>query len=150
MSPAIKPGDLIIAEGVTFLFRAPRRGEIVIFTTADISGMPFQERDKIYVMRLVGLPGDELRIEEGKLFVNGAEITLHNEGGPIAYSNDQRSRHLGAPTDTFIVPPECYFVLGDNSPNSSDSRYWGPMPQSNVRSRPLLRYAPSSRFGGVE
>jgi signal peptidase I len=153
MSPAIEPGDQVFMEGITYLFREPKRGEIIIFKTDGIPELttPGKKGD-IYIKRLVGLPGDKLRIADGKLFVNDKHLSLENEAGPIAYSNGT-SRvfiHLTNPQETLVVPEGKYFVLGDNSPNSSDSRYWGFVPMANLKGRLMLRYWPLGKFGAVK
>jgi signal peptidase I len=149
MSPAISPGDLVLAEGATFLFREPRRGEIIVFRTTGIAGMPPHEQGQIYVKRLVGLPGDQVRITGGELFVNESQVTLQNEGGSIHYTNFKWSQYLSNGEETVVVPPGHYFVLGDNSPDSADSRIWGFVPGQNVLSRVIFRYGPLSRMGPV-
>ena len=153
MSPAIDPGDNVVMEGVSYFFRAPRRGEIVVFKTDRISRLviPGQKGD-IYLKRLVGLPGDQLRIAEGKLFVNGKHLPLENDAGPIVYTNPtkQSGYLMIKPEETVVVPEGNYFVLGDNSPNSADSRYWGFVPAASLKGRLALRFWPLNKFGPVK
>lgn len=150
MSPAIKPGDHILAEGVTFLFREPRRGDVVVFRTSGITdGLP-RDQGRMYVMRLAGLPGDRVRIDNGDLFVNDEPFILRNDAGKISYTIVHRPRHFSLADGTFAVPPKHYFVLGDNSPDSADSRYWGYLPAENICSRAVWCYWPLNRFGSVQ
>jgi len=149
MAPAIQRGDLIIAEGVTYLFRKPRRGEALIFKTNNIAVMWPAEQGKTYVKRLAGLPGEVVRITDGHLFINDALVVLSNEAGEIKYVNSPGGKYLQTGEDSVTVPPGHYFVLGDKSADSADSRYWGFVPAADVRSRAFFRYGPISRIGPV-
>src|SRR5215470_5425606 len=120
MTPALSPGDHIMVEGLTLLFGKPHRGDIVVFKTAGIESLP---QDQIYVKRVAGEPGEHVRISDGKLFINEKPVSLSNTLGEIIY-NLPRGSEGWVKTDV-RVPDGCYFVLGDNSTNSLDSRYWG-------------------------
>src|SRR5262245_60058519 len=82
MSPTITPGDRVVMEGFTFLARPPRRGDIVVFKTDGIARLPAGE---LYVKRVVGEPGDRLRIANGKLFINDHQVVLSNRLGELTY-----------------------------------------------------------------
>ena len=73
MTPAVSAGDHVMMEGLTFLARNPRRGDIVVFKTDGIASVP---PGTFYVKRVAGEPGDHVRISEGKLFVNEKQVTL--------------------------------------------------------------------------
>src|SRR2546422_10131999 len=75
MTPAVSPGDHVMMEGVTFLARKPRRGDVVVFKTDGIASLPSAQ---IYVKRVAGEPGDQLRISDGKLYINGRHVALSN------------------------------------------------------------------------
>jgi signal peptidase I len=146
MTPALSAGDHVIMEGMTFLRREPRRGDIVVFKTDGIPSLP---PATFYTKRVAGEPGDRLRISEGKLFVNGRQVTLSNAMGEITYVLPANAEAISAKTET-IVPEGCYFVLGDNSINSFDSRYWGGVPRNNIMGRVAFCYWPPGRIGGVK
>jgi signal peptidase I len=133
--------------------RAPRRGEVVVFE------FPV-DPSKNFVKRLVGIPGDTVLMRDGQLLVNGvaehARYVLHSEPSgydpagddfkwqrnylvPVAEASGSYhpSRNNWGP---LVVPPKSYFVLGDNRDNSLDSRYWGFVPDSLLKGRPLLIY----------
>lgn len=148
-------GDQLFVDKVTYNFIRPDAGDVFVFTTAGIPriktapGMGSQ----YYIKRLAGLPGKTLRIEPPQLFINGTVPTLPvfqrvmaATNGYQGYSN--ASSHgdpfpiLGSPDDEFRVPPTHYFALGDNSYHSSDSRFFGPVPQKNVVGRGLVVYWP--------
>jgi signal peptidase I len=145
MTPAVSPGDHILMEGFTFLFGKPHRGDIVVFRTAGIESLP---QDQIYVKRIAGEPGDHVRISDGKLFVNEKPVSLSNALGEIVYSLPLRTEKL-VKTDV-TVPNGCYFVLGDNSTNSLDSRYWGSVRRENIIGRVAYCYFPPQRRGRVK
>jgi signal peptidase I len=140
--------------------REPQRGDVIVFQYP-------RELDKNFVKRLVGVPGDTLSMRDGTLLLNGRELTegyvSHTAPGTDPTEVDfwwQRdylvktaeaagpgfhpSRNNWGP---LIVPAKSYFVLGDNRDNSLDSRYWGFVPDSLVRGRPMFvyySYAPDS------
>jgi signal peptidase I len=146
MTPAISPGDYVVMEGITFLVRKPRRGDIVVFKTDGIRGL---HAGSLYMKRIAGLPSDHLRISEGKLFVNNKRLALSNAMGEIAYYPPSQAEASKLMTD-MVVPMGCYFVLGDNSTNSLDSRYFGSLPRDNIIGRIFYCYWPPKRLGGVK
>ena len=146
MSPAIAAGDRIIMEGITFLARKPRRGDIVVFKTDGIATLPFGQK---YAKRIAGEPGDHLRISDGQLFINDIPVTLSNANGKIAFFLPPHTETLSLKTD-LIVPEGHYFVLGDNSRNSYDSRFWGNVPRAKITGRISFCYWPPQRAGVVK
>jgi signal peptidase I len=145
MTPAVSAGDHVVMEGVTFLTRNPRHGDIVVFRTDGIASLPPAQ---FYVKRVAGEPGEQLRISEGKLFVNDKRVALSNAVGEITYDLPPLSGAFSPKTE-MTVPEDCYFVLGDNSTNSLDSRFWGGVPRRNIIGRISFCYWPPQRVGGV-
>jgi signal peptidase I len=143
MSPAVSGGDDIIVEGVTFLSRQPRRGDVVVFKTDGVVPLP---SPTFYVKRIAGEPGDRVRISTGKLFINEKQVSLSNAVGEIIYDLPPG---LSVQTDV-TVPSGCFFMLGDNSTNSFDSRFWGSVPRGNIIGRASFCYWPPGRIGGVK
>ena len=142
--------------------RAPRRGEVVVFQFPE-------DPSKNFVKRLVGMPGDTLAMRGGVLFLNGEPrpeaYVSHSDPGGDSQAEDFRwqrnyllrtaeasaafhpSRNNWGP---LVVPDRKYFVLGDNRDNSLDSRYWGFVPDSLIRGRPMFvyySYAPDTAHG---
>jgi signal peptidase I len=126
--------------------RKPLRGDIVVFKTEGIESLP---SDQIYMKRVAGEPNDHLQISGGKLFINGKHVSLSNAVGEIYYGLPP---HVIIPLlkTNITVPSNCYFVLGDNSTNSLDSRFWGCVPRENIKGRIFFRYWPASGVGGVK
>jgi signal peptidase I len=134
--------------------REPRRGDILVFDSVEEEGMKV-------VKRLIGVPGDTLSMVEGDLFRNGVKVDE-----PWAIRSDpnkseepmQRGKmrqwqlpHLvGRDPSTYqpdlhdwgpiVVPPDSFFMMGDNRDSSYDGRYWGFLPRLNVRGKPLIVY----------
>jgi signal peptidase I len=146
MTPAISRGDHFIMEGFTFLLRSPKRGDIIVLKTDGIASLP---AGGIYIKRVAGLPGERLHIADGKLYVNDTNVALKNQAGEISYVPVRGARYLTASVDILTVPDGHYFVLGDSSADSADSRTWGCVPAKNIMGRASLRYWPPARIGVV-
>lgn len=152
-------GDQVFVDKVSYHFAPPQRGEVFVFKTTGIrrieATLPRGIQSQHYIKRLVGLPGDTLRIAAPDLWINGKRPTepsilkvMSCENGYRGYANDPRFNYLTSPEDTFEIPKKSYFALGDNSYHSSDSRFWGVVPEANVSGRGLFVYWPfSSRWG---
>jgi signal peptidase I len=118
-----------------------------------------QQIQQYYIKRLVGTPGDTLEIKPPVLWLNGKPIegssafqkNANQEGlyPGYTYANDRYGIELlTGPGVTYTVPAKSYFAMGDNSPRSQDSRYWGIVPDKDVVGRPLFIYYPlTSRWG---
>ena len=106
------------------LWRQPKRQQLVIFRSVKEPGVDL-------VKRVIGLPGDTVEIREGVVHVNGAPLAEPYLAAPMG-----RSERFGP----VQVPPESFFVMGDNRTNSYDSRYWGSVPRRNIVGAPLVIY----------
>ena len=145
MTPAVSAGDHVMMEGFSFLVRKPRRGDVVVFRTDGIAMLP---PATLYVKRVAGEPGDRLRIADGKLYINDSQVVLGNAFGEITYQLPAGPSGMVAHTD-LTVPEGQYYMLGDNSTNSFDSRFWGCVPAKSILGRIAFCYAPAGRIGGV-
>ena len=103
----------------------------------------------MYVKRIAGEPGDHLVLSNGNLFINGTKMALSNAHGEILYRLPPGSEFQSPMTNT-VVPQKCYFVLGDNSTNSFDSRFYGFVPAANIKGRVAVCYWPPTRIGVVK
>jgi len=106
-------------------------------------GIMTREKRMRYVKRLVAVGGQTVQIQGGAIYVDGEKLT-DPRFDRYYYSNDSRFRYGVEPT---LVPEGHYFVLGDNSQNSFDSRYWGFVDEGDFIGEPYLRVWPLSRFG---
>ena len=95
--------------------------------------------------RLIGLPGEELMIREGKIFINGEPVK-----NPSVNSRDYYNNGLYGTEFPAKIPEGSYYVLGDNSTNSKDSRYWGFVPKKNLIGKASFIYLPFGRIGGIK
>ena len=161
----VQAGDQVFVDRMTYQFRKPERADVFVFKTTGIRRIEMNLDPSLgsqfYIKRLAGIPGDTLRIDPPSLFINGQRVSeapflrvMACENGYRGYSNKSDEGggfpYLGSPEETFTVPAHSYFALGDNSFNSSDSRYWGVVPERNVIGRGFFVYWPlSSRWGFI-
>jgi len=141
--------DHVIVDRLSYRFGPPRRGDVIVFSASQIAGIRDQlggEKEVFYMKRLVGLPGERIRIADGKLFANG-KLLGESDGIPEITYTEPAGTPSSARRDgqEFLVGPDEYFALGDNSPNSYDSRYWGCVPASAVYGKVTMIYYPFSR-----
>ncbi len=153
----VDTGDQVFVDKFTYNFRAPKRGDVFVFSTLGITGIPMTDpniKSQFYIKRLAGMPGDQMRVDQPRLYVNGKlgeepgfKRTMTLRDGYRGYSNTV-GIYLRTPDETFDVPAKSYFAMGDNSFNSSDSRAWGVVPADNVVGRGLFVYWPFTRHWG--
>ena len=166
----LSTGDHLFVDRISHYLVGLKRGDIVVFTTENIVSNGEKLSDTsgyYYVKRLVGLPGDTLKIVSNNLYVkpkNESEFRHIKEfspkfekiysgkGGYQGHSNIvgySMGNYLKNNFDTFTVPEDCYFMLGDNSKFSSDSRIWGVVPRHNIIGKAAFVFWPFSRRFGI-
>jgi signal peptidase I len=111
------------------------RGDIVVFWFPN-------DPDKSYVKRVIGLPGETVEVRSGKVYINGQQLTE-------SYLDDEYNRTLPS-WPAKKVEEHHYFVMGDNRDNSSDSRYWGLVPEKYIYGKAFFRYWKPSTIGFLE
>jgi signal peptidase I len=139
MRTTLLEGDRIFVDKVTYHFRPPKRGEIVVFKYP-------AEPKKDFVKRLIAFGGEEVEIRDGGVYINGKRVDdLPEIAGHYYYNRNDWS--YGKEGQIIKVPQNAYFVLGDNSAQSSDSRNWGFVPKSHMIGRAFLIWWPLRRIG---
>jgi len=128
MEPTLVPGERVLVAKFYYRITEPQRGDIIVFR------YPIDKRKNL-IKRVIGLPGEKIKISNGMVYVNGEPLqgdkfgrTYYNGG---FYGEGERT-----------VPDDSYFVLGDNSQNSDDSRFWGYVPRKNILGRAFVIYWP--------
>lgn len=123
MKPTLQPGELLLVNKLAYRLGEPHHGDVIVFHyPADPS--------EDYIKRLVGLPGDEIRVGNGLVYINGQAMNEPYIAAPPAYNG------------SWIIPDGMYFVLGDNRNQSSDSHSWGFVPKNNIVGKALFVYWP--------
>ncbi len=128
MEPNLHHGEFVIVSKINYRFGEPERGDVVVF---DFPRNITQE----YIKRIIGLPGEQIRVGDGKVYINGILLTEPYLKIEPKYEGD------------WVVPENSLFVLGDNRNNSSDSHTWGIVPMENVIGEALLIYWPPTSWG---
>ena len=134
MVPTLEIGDRVLANKFIYRFIDPKRGDIVVFDSID------EGDDQTLIKRVVGVAGDEIRVQGGILYVNG-------EPQEEPYLNDN-SPFVGFYGPT-VVPEDNVFVMWDNRGNSADSRVFGPRPLENLKGEAFIRFWPVDKIGGL-
>jgi signal peptidase I len=148
----VTTGDHVFVDKVQWNFTSPQRGDVVVFTTEGIEGLM---QDTHYIKRLVGLPGEQVTLVPPNILIDGKVPT----NTPILQEIRYRlpDRHARMKADLFLeeygqsaaIPSNSYFVLGDNSDNSKDGRYWGTVPERNTVGPAVLVYWPFTERWGL-
>lgn len=135
MKPNLQIGDRILAYKFLYGLKNVKRGDIIVFK------FPLNPR-KDFIKRVIGLPGDIIKVENKEIYVNGKQLSE-----PYIVHRDKWNS--GFPRDEYpptSVPAGSLFMLGDNRDSSDDSRYWGFMPAKNVVGEAFLVYWPLWRI----
>lgn len=151
----ILSGDMLFVDRISYHFRKPKIGEPIVFPTERIEGMRRPDgspEERYFIKRLVGIGGDILEVKEPILYRNGAPI----EGAKAFELNHQKESPYrgyaaaGALSEgrTVVVPEGYVYAMGDNSYNSADSRFWGPVPEREVIGKAMLIFYPFTKRWG--
>jgi signal peptidase I len=134
MFPTFKNADYLIVDELTYRFSDPKRDDVVIFRYP-------KDPSVFYIKRIIGLPGETVRIDHGEVTIAKADGTTETLSEPYVVEED--ATYSGATT----LGPQEYFVMGDNRPRSSDSRVWGVLPRNDMMGRAFLRIFPFTTAG---
>jgi signal peptidase I len=129
MDPNFENGDYLIVDEITYRFRAPERGEVIVFK------FPFDTSQR-FIKRVIGLPGETVDIKDGK-------ITIYDDAGPVVLDESEYNigQFSGDDINVRLAHNE-YFVMGDNRDFSFDSRRFGPITEDYIIGRVILRAWP--------
>lgn len=134
MLPNFYDGELLLTEKVSYYLYKPERGDVIVFRA------PMTGRKVDFIKRIIGLPNENVKIENGSIFINGQKIEEK-------YETQETSGDIN-----ITLGEGEYFVLGDNRGASSDSRYFGSIKRSSIKGRAWVVYFPlfkNNRHGGV-
>jgi signal peptidase I len=139
MVPTLQLGDRLVVEKISYRLHPPQRLDIAVFKVPPQLQQDGYRSDQAFIKRVIGIPGDRIAIQHGRLYVNEQPLTEPY----IA----ELPKIEELPTVT--VPPRQLFMMGDNRNNSNDSRYWGFLPLENVIGKAIFRFFPIDRAGGL-
>ena len=139
MRPTLLEGDKLFVNKFIYRFDPPQRGDILVFKYP-------VDKKKDFIKRLVGLPGETVEIRDGKILVEGRVLDDPASFGKFYYYNHDP---YGGPNEKVQIPENAYYVMGDNSANSQDSRFWGFVPKKNLLGKAVFRWWPPRRIGPV-
>jgi len=132
MVPTLQINDRVLVAKFWYHFQEPKRGQIFVFKYP-------VDPNRDFVKRIIGLPGETIEIRDGTVFVDQSPVVEDYVEFPDAYS-----------MDPVKIPEGNFFAMGDNRPNSADSRFWGFVPEDNIKGPVFFRYWPLNRIGTVK
>ncbi len=124
MEPGLHTDEFVIVDKMSYLFQSPQRGDVIVFH------YPL-DTSKDFIKRIIGLPGDTIRITGSSVIVDGQ--TLHEPYISLPFNFESKTLKLGS---------DQFFVMGDNRDNSLDSRSWGPLGRSYIIGKAVAVYWP--------
>ncbi len=153
MFPTIVPGEYILIDKLTPRFGGYEYGDVVVFDAPSGSGL--DEQGIPFIKRIIGMPGDTVSLENGRVFVTrGTGSPVRIEEPYVVTEADGSTAPTLCPREDcprmWIIGDEEYFVMGDNRPSSQDSRVFGLVDQNTILGRAWLRYFPLERIGLIE
>ncbi|NJR39598.1 MAG: signal peptidase I [Leptolyngbyaceae cyanobacterium CSU_1_4] len=136
MVPTLQIGDRLVIEKVAYRLRPPAAGEVIVFEPPALLQEYGYSADRAFIKRIIATPGDTIEVHQGLVYRNGQ---------PLAepYIAESPQYEMSSVT----VPPNQFFVMGDNRNNSNDSHVWGFLPQKNIIGRAIFRFWSLERFG---
>ncbi len=136
MDPTFNTGQYLIVDQISYRFQDPKRNEVLIFRYP-------REPQTFYIKRIIGLPGETVSIETGRVIITNKE----NPKGMLLSDTYILNNHRTSETFSITLGPSEYFVMGDNRAESSDSRLWGPLDKKFIVGRPFIRLFPLNKIG---
>ena len=140
MRPTLIQGDKLFVNKFIYRFREPQRWEIIVFKYPE-------DPKKDFIKRVVAFGGEKVEIQDGILIIDDNEVRVPENLKWLFYYNQEPFAGSG---QSVVVPESAYFVLGDNSLSSRDSRYWGFVPKKHLVGKAMVRWWPPRRIGTLE
>lgn len=137
MYPTLDDGDMLIASKIPYYFNDPKIGDIIIFKS------PF-DKNEIFIKRVIGRGGDDIRISEGYFYINGKKL----EEDYLA--DDVKTYAAFDMDESWRLEEDEYFAVGDNRSNSTDSRIFGPIDEDSIEGKAVFRLWPLNKIGVVD
>lgn len=135
MMPNFQNNEYILTDKISYRFQPPKKGEVIVFKAPTNI-----ERD--YIKRIIAEPKETIKVEDGRLFINGQVLEEgYIPNGVKTYPGQYIKEGV-----EYQIPPDTYFVLGDNRVNSSDSREWGFVKKTDIIGKSFLVYWPLQSF----
>lgn len=139
MMPTLMIKDHLLVSMLSYYYRSPKRGEVVIFNGPD---------GEKWIKRVIGLPGEIIDIRDGNIYINGKVLD------ESAYLNETGISGLNPVLETVVaypytIPKDHYFLLGDNRLESKDCRYFGAVPDSDISGRAIFKIYPFAQAGKI-
>jgi signal peptidase I len=128
MEPGLTSNEFVMVNKVAYLFQSPQRGDVIVFHYPRNTSVD-------YIKRIIGIPGDTIKIDSTRVWVNGVLLKESYISEPI----NPRAK-------TWQVPANSYFVMGDNRPVSDDSRYWDYVPKDFIVGKAAMIYWPTANW----
>ena len=170
MIPTLLVDDRLIVDKITYHFKTLHRGDIVVFRpTTQLKQENYKDA---FIKRVIGLPGEEVKIKEGNVYINGTALQENYIAG-ARETNSTQLEGLFSERGTSVdvcknktpyltrkqegketvwettIPTNSYLVMGDNRNNSYDSRCWGVVAREDIIGRAVVRFWPPNRVGGI-
>lgn len=143
MSPNFANQEFILTDKISYRFKKPQRGDVVVFKAPESEACAEIECE--YIKRIIGMPQEMLKIQNGKVFINGQIL---DEPYLPTHLFTQAGHFLKEDSE-YQVPPHSYILLGDNRPHSRDSREFGSIKEEAIIGRAFFRYWPLNRMSLV-
>lgn len=129
MEPNLHDGQRLVINKIVYHLHPPQRGDIIVFRC------PFDPK-RDFIKRVIGLPGEEVEVKRGRVYINGRELKEPYVANPATYSWGPK-----------VLGPDEFFVLGDNRSNSNDSHNWGPLHRKYIVGKACISYWPPKDWG---
>ncbi len=140
MEPTLQVGDHILVLKAAYRFTSPAIGDVIVFKAPPKEHLACQDPEvQDLVKRIIALPGDDIHSVGNNIYINNNLLAQPWQHTP----------NIGSPIPNQVIPPNQYFVMGDNRPESCDSRVWGTVPRANIIGKAVLIFWPLSRFSKI-